>query len=74
MLISVSEPWYTVKECRNGVLWTEKELYSVVLRPVYETNLDAMDLMMRIDAADNEDDDDDGGSGTNFFTVEFDFS
>ena len=25
--------------------------------------LDAMDLMMRIDAADNEDDDDDGGSG-----------
>ena len=29
---------------------------------------------MRIDAADNEDDDDDGGSGTNFFTVEFDFS
>ena len=30
--------------------------------------------MMRIDAADNEDDDDDGGSGTNFFTVEFDFS
>ena len=30
--------------------------------------------MMRIDAADNEDDDDDGGSGTNGFTVEFDFS
>ena len=42
---------------------TSKRNDVLILPVAIKVILDAMDLMMRIDAADNEDDDDEGGSG-----------